>query len=80
MIKTKGLSLYIENLRYKASIISTLKTEEEFKIHKKGKIEGKIEMILEGQKQGLSIEILEKISGLTRKEIEKITKGNRADG
>ena len=71
---------HIENLRYKASIISTLKTEEEYKIHeegkKEGKIEGKTEVILNGVKQGLSVEILEKISGLTREEIERILREN----
>ncbi len=72
----KDYQRHIDNLRYKASIISTLKTEEEYKIYQKGKIE----MIIEGHKQGLSIEMLEKISGLSRAEIENITKGNRVGG
>jgi predicted transposase/invertase (TIGR01784 family) len=67
---------HVENLRYKASILSTLKAEEEFEIHQKGKAEGKAEMIRNGHSQGLSVEILMKISGLTKDEIEKIIMHN----
>lgn len=63
---------HIENLRYKASIISTMKTEEEFRIHKEGKVEGKIEIAINSIKLGLDVEMIVKITGLTREEIEAL--------
>jgi len=67
---------HIENLRYKASIISTLRAEEEYKVFQDGKTEGKIEGKIEIVRLMLSeketIEKISKFTGLSKEEVEKI--------
>ena len=72
----KEYNRHIENLRYKASMLSTLKTEEEYKVHKKGKEEGEknkgYEVALESLRNGLEQELVSKITKLSIETIEKL--------
>ncbi len=72
----KEYNRHIENLRYKASMLSTLKTEEEYKVHKKGKEEGEknkgYEVTLESLRNGLEQELVSKITKLSIETIEKL--------
>lgn len=62
---------YEDSLKYYRDMKNSLDTaREEGKIE--GRIEGKIEVIKKGQAEGLSIEMLMKLTGLTRPEIEQI--------
>jgi len=66
---------HMEDLRYKASIISTLKSEEEFDIHKKGVLEGKAEMVKNMHAQQIPLATIVKVSGLSQEEVLKIIGG-----
>jgi len=74
---------YEDSLKYYRDLTNSLDTaraEGEIKGEAKGKIEGKIEGRIEGRievartglKEGLSIEMIMKLTGLTEKEIEKL--------
>ena len=64
---------HMEDLRYKASIISTLKSEEEFDIHKKGVLEGKAEGIIEGKAQGATERTTEMVKNMHAQQIPLAT-------
>lgn len=58
---------YEDSLKYYRDLKNSLDTAKE-----EGKIEEKIEVIKKGKTEGLSVEILIKLTGLTRPEIEQI--------
>ncbi len=62
---------YEDSLKYYRDLKNSLDTARE-----EGKIEGKIEVVKKGKAAGLSIEMLIKLTGLTRPEIEQILKRN----
>ncbi|OFX28022.1 MAG: hypothetical protein A2033_14615 [Bacteroidetes bacterium GWA2_31_9] len=62
---------YEDSLKYYRDIKNSLDTaKEEGKVE--GKIEGKIEVARTGLKEGLSVEIIMKLTGMTKEEIEKL--------
>jgi predicted transposase/invertase (TIGR01784 family) len=58
---------YEDSLKYYRDIKNSLDTAKE-----EGKIEGKIEIARTGLKEGLSVELLMKLTGLTKEEIENL--------
>ncbi len=80
----KEYNRHIENLRYKASMLSTLKTEEEYKVHEKGKEEGEkigikkgekikgYRVALESLRNGLDKELVSTITRIPNETIEKL--------
>jgi len=58
---------YEDSLKYYRDLKNSLDTARE-----EGKIEGKIEVAKNGLKEGLPIEIIKKLTGLTEKEISKL--------
>jgi len=58
---------YEDSLKYYRDIKNSLDTAKE-----EGKIEGKIEVVKKGLKEGLSVEIIMKLTGLTKKEINAL--------
>jgi len=64
----KRYNKHLEDLHYQASMEWTLKIEAEDKIKK----EEKIEVAKNGLKEGLSIEIIKKLTGLTESEITEL--------
>lgn len=64
---------YENSLKYYRDLKNSLDlAREEGKLE--GKIEEKMEVIQKGKEEGLSIEILVKLTGLSRAEVEKIIK------
>ncbi len=63
---------HIENLRYKASMISTLKSKAEFEIYKKGKKEVEQKIATKLIEKGMDIEAVSEITGLPPEAIQKI--------
>ncbi len=64
----KKYQKHLENLHYQASMEWTLKIEAEDRI----KREGKIEVVKNGFKEGLSIKMIAKLTGLSEKEINEL--------
>jgi len=58
---------YEDSLKYYRDIKNSLDTAKE-----EGKIEGKIEVARTGLKEGLSVEVIMKLTGMTKEEIEKL--------
>lgn len=58
---------YEDSLKYYRDIKNSLDTAKE-----EGKVEGKIEVARTGLKEGLSVEIIMKLTGMTKEEIEKL--------
>ena len=63
---------YEDSLKYYRDIKNSLDTAKE-----EGKIEEKIEVARTGLKEGLSVEIIMRLTGLTKEEIEKLKKNNK---
>ncbi len=78
---------YLENLRFEASVAETFRFDIEYaeregrkkgreegmeKGEKKGRLEGKIEMAKKSLEEGFSIELIVKLTGLSKEEIEKL--------
>lgn len=74
----KEYNRHIENLRYKASMLSTLKTEEEYKVHEKGKEEGEkigiYKIVLKSLRKGKAIEDISEFTDLPIETIKKLKK------
>ena len=64
----------LKNSRDYKNTIETAFIEGEIKGRAEGKVEGRVEVDLSAWKQGLTIKVIEQITGLSEKEVEKIKK------